>query len=59
MSENTLRKCHCGGDVRLINPDNQQQFDRIIYCDTCTAVWCYATNSTEADLIAGWNRGVE
>ena len=52
----TLRNCHCGGSVRIIEPDEKQQFDRIIFCDSCSGVWCLALQATAEKLILAWNK---
>jgi len=51
-----LRNCHCCGKVRIIEPDEKQVFDRIIFCDNCTGVWSLATKCTPGELIAAWNK---
>jgi len=55
MTNDKLRPCHCGGEVRVVEPDSEESFERIIFCYDCTGIWNIAIKVTREELIAAWN----
>jgi len=53
-----LRKCHCGGSVRVIEPYAEPEIskNRIIFCDSCSGVWCLALLCPKYELVDAWNK---
>lgn len=58
MDHLTLRKCHCGGDVRVVEAGKTEveiSKSRIIFCDACTGIWSLALCCPKDELIKAWN----
>jgi len=57
MGEEKLRPCHCGEPVRVIEPydDPAISKNRIIFCDSCSGIWCLALMCPRDELVAAWN----